>query len=95
MNKEYLGRIPEELKDFFDCTDFEKNLELKLYWMDTKQAAEYLSISPTRLLTLVGHGKIKYFKLGKSNRYRRKDLDELLESEPRGPIYGHKVQRKT
>lgn len=52
-------------------------------WFNTAEAAEYLSISKGQLLNLVSKGEIPYYKLGRSNRYRKEELDELLVSTRR------------
>lgn len=49
-------------------------------WMNTSEAAEYLSISKGRLLNLVSQGVIPVYKLGRSNRYRKEEIDEILLS---------------
>ena len=52
-------------------------------WLNTAEAAEYLSISKGQLLNLVSRGEIPYYKLGRSNRYLKKELDEILLSTRR------------
>ncbi len=52
-----------------------------LTWMDSTDAAEYLRISKSRLHNLTSLGHLKYHKMGRSNRYRQKDLDEIISSK--------------
>jgi excisionase family DNA binding protein len=54
-------------------------------WMNTSEAAEYLSISKGRLLNLASQGVIPVYKLGRSNRYRKEELDEILISTRKAP----------
>jgi excisionase family DNA binding protein len=52
-------------------------------WLNTAEAAEYLSTSKGQLLNLVSRGEIPYYKLGRSNRYLKEELDKLLLSTRR------------
>lgn len=54
-------------------------------WLNTAEAAEYLSISKGQLLNLVSRGELPYYKLGRSNRYKKEELDELLLSTRKDP----------
>jgi excisionase family DNA binding protein len=49
-------------------------------WFNTSEASEYLSISKGQLLNMVSRGEIPYYKLGRSNRYLKEELDNLLMS---------------
>jgi excisionase family DNA binding protein len=52
-----------------------------LIWMTTKEAAEYLRISESALRTLIHrYPRIPRYKLGKSLRFKREELDKLIES---------------
>jgi excisionase family DNA binding protein len=62
---------------------------LKSDWLNTKEAADYLRISPKCLLNLTSNGKVKHYKFGRRNRYLLCDLKELLLSEPKGGLYGN------
>ena len=60
-------------------------------WLDSKGAAEYLKVSEKQLRNLVSGGHIKYTKLLSRNRYKRSELDILLNREQRGGwFYGDK-----
>ena len=50
-------------------------------WMTTKQAAEYLQVSPGFLEKdrLNNVYKIPFYKIGVHIRYKKEDLDEWLE----------------
>jgi predicted DNA-binding transcriptional regulator AlpA len=51
-------------------------------WLDTKQAAVYLGLSPRTLANMRSRRTgPKYFRRG-SVRYRQVDLDSWLEAEP-------------
>ena len=54
-------------------------------WMNTKEAAEYLSISENNLRVKISRGEIPvHGRLGRNWRFRRDRLDELLNSPERG-----------
>ena len=61
---------------FFDNMDDE--------WLTTKEAAEFLKISPSRLLNLCSLGEIPYSKLKRRNRYLKSDLQSLLLTTKKG-----------
>ena len=49
-------------------------------WLTTDEAAQYLRVSPGALRVMVYRGLIKPYKLGRRSRFRREELDKLLES---------------
>lgn len=53
-------------------------------WLNTSEAAKYLKISKQSLLNRVSFGKVIYYKFGRSNRYRKSDLERLLLKTKRG-----------
>lgn len=62
-----------------------KFFENEIVWLDSKQAAEYLSISVENLRTKVSRGEIPVDgRLGRSLRFRREKLDQLLEAPLKG-----------
>jgi excisionase family DNA binding protein len=61
-----------------------QNIENLSEWMNTKEAAKYLSISKSRLHNLTSSGKVPFYKFGRSNRFRTEELDLVLGKEPRG-----------
>ena len=49
-------------------------------WLKTKEAAEYLRTSPKQVRKWVYQGRVKAYKLlGKSLRFKKTELDFLLE----------------
>lgn len=48
-----------------------------------KEASEFLHISRTTLWKLRDSGKLSFVRIGNKVRYRRRDLDEYLESQLR------------
>ena len=52
-----------------------------LIWLNSKEAAEYLRISENNLRAKVSRGEIPVNgRLGRSLRFRRDELDKLLET---------------
>lgn len=58
-------------------------------WLNSEEAAEYLRISVGQLRNMTSNGKIPFYKLGKSNRYLKSELREMLLKNRRGPYYGN------
>lgn len=49
-------------------------------WLNTKETAEYLRTSPKQIRKWVYQGRLKAYKLlGKSLRFKKSELDLLLE----------------
>lgn len=58
---------------------------LNTVWLDSKEAAAYLRISVASLRVKVSRGEIPvHGRLGKLWRFRRDELDRLLESPLKG-----------
>ncbi len=54
-------------------------------WLTSKEAARYLSISPQNLRQKIQRGQIKpQGKVGRTYRFKREGLDELLERNLKG-----------
>jgi excisionase family DNA binding protein len=52
------------------------------YWLNTREAANYLRTSPNQIRNWVYQGKIKAYKLlGKSLRFKISDLDFLHKGD--------------
>lgn len=47
-------------------------------WLSTKEAAEFLSLTPNALRILVHRRQVKFYKFGSRLRFRLKDLEGLL-----------------
>ena len=58
-------------------------------WLTSKEAADYLRISEGTLRNMASNGRIPYAKLGRSNRYSRSQLNQLLLSNKRGALNGY------
>jgi excisionase family DNA binding protein len=57
-----------------------------LTWMNTQEAANYLRITVNSLRIKVSRGEVKPCHLGKSLRFKRTELDKLMEaSKQRSP----------
>ena len=50
-------------------------------WMTTKEAAQYLRISPNALRILVYKRRVKFYKLGVSLRFKLDDLKSLIKAK--------------
>lgn len=59
------------------------NLE-KAVWLNTQEAAAYLRISPQALRNHVYRGDVPFYKFRRSLRFKRTELDRLLEGTRRG-----------
>lgn len=54
-------------------------------WMTPREAAVYLRVGYKRLLNMSSSGQVPYHKLGRSNRYLKSELFQLLQSRRKGP----------
>jgi len=52
--------------------------KIAVEWLSTKQAAEYLSVSPNALRIMVCRDQVKAYKFGSRLRFRLEDLRGLL-----------------
>lgn len=69
----------------FNKSGFFNNRTGKQNWLSTKQASDYLGISPNALRIWVCRGRIRAFKLGSRLKFRIRDLDYFLQ--PKGGNY--------
>jgi excisionase family DNA binding protein len=51
-----------------------------LIWLTTKEAAEYLRITPNNLRVMIYRGKIEPRNLNNRHRFKKEELDKLIES---------------
>lgn len=51
-----------------------------LTWMTSREAAEYLRISQNNLRVMIYRGKLIPYKFNNRNRFKREELDRLIES---------------
>lgn len=56
-------------------------------WMNSVEAANFLRISVKALRNMTSNGQLPFYKLGRRNRYRKDELETLLDSKKRG-LYG-------
>lgn len=62
-----------------------KLFDNQIMWMNSKEAAEYLRISVPNLRVKVSRGEIPINgRLGRCWRFRRDELDKLLQSSTQG-----------
>ena len=55
-------------------------------FIDSVRAAEFLSVTTQRLMTMTSAGKVPYYKLGRSNRYLISELQRLIVQTRKGPL---------
>ncbi len=72
------GRIFEKQKGEF-CVSSDDN-----DWLTSEEAAAFLRISPATLRNLTSNGKVPFYKFGRSNRYRKSELRNMLLSTRKG-----------
>ena len=58
-------------------------------WLTSIEVACYLGISVSKLMNLTSQGKVPYYKFCRNNRYQKKELNDLLLSQPRGVRNGY------
>lgn len=58
--------------------------------LDVMQAAEILGVSREWVYKLAGRGELPHYRLGRSIRFRRSELEAFLEAARRG---GHRTAR--
>ncbi len=73
-------------------SSFFENRIGKERWLSTKEAADYLGISPNALRIWVCRGRIRAFKLGSRLKFRVRDLDYFLQ--PKGGNYDYSKNGK-
>lgn len=65
-----------------------ENITYKLFnnliWLTTNEAAEYLRITPNNLRVMIFRGLLKPYKLNNRHRFKREELDSLIESSRTG-----------
>lgn len=54
--------------------------------IDAKEAAKMLSVTPRTVIRLVERGEIKGFKVGDVWRFYRKDIQQYINAQMRGPV---------
>ena len=68
-------------------------------WMNSIEAAKYLRLSPGALRNSTHRGVVPYYKLGRSLRFKKADLDRLLEETRKGGCkidqYGYSAKMRS
>lgn len=59
-------------------TDHEDDLQ-KTKWLTISEACNYLEISEQTMFRWMRSGKITYYKVGKSTRFKEEDLDKAVD----------------
>ncbi len=54
--------------------------------IDAKEAAKMLSVTPRTVIRLVERREVKGFKVGDVWRFYRKDIQQYIDSQMRGPV---------
>ena len=49
-------------------------------WLTTIEAADYLRVTPANLRVMIYRGVLTPYKLNNRNRFKRSELDDLIES---------------
>ncbi|MCB9027453.1 MAG: helix-turn-helix domain-containing protein [Bdellovibrionaceae bacterium] len=62
-----------------ECYSSSQIFENTKAWLNTKEAAEYLGLTPNALRIKVSRGAIRAFKLGNRLRFKIKDLRSVLK----------------
>lgn len=78
-----VGPAQELISDITPRTD-NVDSSLKIEWLNSLEAAEYLRLSVKALRNKTTNGQIPHHKLGRLNRYRKNELTALLLSKKRG-----------
>lgn len=60
------------------------SLKFESDWMTTAEVASFLRVSVGQIRNWTSNGRLPYNKLGKLNRYSRKEIESLLLSNKRG-----------
>jgi len=58
-------------------------------WLTIAEACEFLKVSEPTIFRWMKSGKLSYFKIGKATRFRKRDLDLVVEKvvgQPEGEI---------
>lgn len=71
----------KQVGGIFDVPQFFDSENSNDKWLTTVEAAEYLGTTPAKLRNDTHLGKVKFYKYGRLNRYRKADLDSLLEKQ--------------
>lgn len=70
-----------------------KNEDDNQEWLTTPEAAEYLRVSVGQLRNMTSNGYVPYYKLGRSNRYLKEELKQMLLDKRRGPWWEYELTK--
>lgn len=71
-------------KMFDKSTQYYGSLKNEERWLNHAEAADYLRLSSKSLYNLCSNGKIRFYKIGRRNRYLLDDLRNLSLANPKG-----------
>ncbi len=49
-------------------------------WLTVEEVAQYFKVSKTTVYRWTDEGRIKKYKIGRFNRYKKSELDQVMES---------------
>lgn len=67
-------------------TQTNSSLKIEEKWLNHEEAADYLRLTPKGLYNLSSNGKVKFYKIGRRNRYLLDDLRNLSLAKPKGGL---------
>lgn len=67
-----------------NAIEIDNEMEKCEIWFNSEEAAEFLKIDRGTLLNFVSNGIVPYYKLGRSNRYLKSELEKMLRTNPKG-----------
>lgn len=68
---------------------YSKDRSLTTEWFNSEEAASFLRITVKALRNMTSNGQLPFYKLGRRNRYRRRELETILHTHKRGKQYGN------
>lgn len=82
-SKTYHESMSEEKSSdtFFDIQIKRQPEDENAKWLDTDEAAAFLSITPNALRILVHRARVVTYKLGRRLRFKKTDLNSLLQKK--------------
>jgi len=84
MKKLNYSAIVNATEKLFDNSEVENFDSEHDEFYTTEQAASFLKVSKKRILNLASSGKLPFYKLFNSNRYRKSELLKLILSNKKG-----------
>jgi len=53
-------------------------------WMTVEEVAQYLKVSKTTVYRWTGEGRLKKYKAGRFNRYKKSEVDAAMKADLEG-----------